>query len=938
MNNCRTLTRGLVFITIFWVSLFASAQTFEIQSRTASEAVLGLDRSVQLTYTVRASGVANGTALIPSLRTTNSSLASALNFTWTGNDVISSSSTFTVTFNVHSSDSNLLCDQTIPLELSFSSSGFSNAVTASAVSSDDLSLTTTGGGQIRLTHLLGETRNLPYPLSTDSGVTFPIFVSDLDDPTIVDDKRYRIYFWADLYYLEGRPNWYQNWLFLNWRLSADCVANIPRDFENYGDTAEPNINPIETTVPVVDVTSGTPEDVTLHDKWGAGPNDPTLGTGVTLYDVTDLPLLACGNDTWRDRLEYDGSNYVFSWEYTGISAVMRRMALYLGQEGDCEAVETVFGTPTDQTFHINNIQIASNGDVDADLVVPSAWAPGGTLDSRFSVRWYLRSDSDIFDLGSTGQTLSVAGTAGQDIADPKQYYLEARVTHEATGYVVSTNNSNDRHYLNYSVSNIPAFANAETVAVGNNQDRYLDPGEIVTLSQTVSDPDAGSLPTLSFAQGYVVDSNDNLILDSSDQVFESEAALPNTVNMRLVGVSAVAGTSNRRTDASFELLNTSGLENVWFFIDTTMTSGNTTSTYRSFMTLRDADPSVVRDLNAQLVTEVYDYQFTSATGWTMGRSVTSGTATGTGGWSHDNGQTSFVGEGSVDTDDSGTYYTLRSPTLPVGTSTTVTFNHLPQFSFNQSGGLLEYRLATNAGGSFGSWRNFLQEQCDGGCVSGYFATAFPPSPTSYLSGKMVWMTNEDSASEVIVNPDDSLAQTNEEVQFRFTFADPSLVATGTSGPRSDGPTDWRVDDFNYQTTYTNVDNIFGIASTSLGCEDLSLQLVATAPIAVANLNFEWFQSLQDLYDGNSNGQTPGSAGLTVPFIEDDPGTFNYFVKITFSSVVRILPITVEFTEGCSAACLTAQQVVDKIQIDGQFWPATKSINDCVNIVNRTCVE
>jgi hypothetical protein len=290
----------------------------------------------------------------------------------------------------------------------------------------------------------------------------------------------------------------------------------------------------------------------------------------------------------------------------------------------------------------------------------------------------------------------------------------------------------------------------------------------------------------------------------------------------------------------------------------------------------------------------------------------------------------WVGDGGTETSHAEDYHLLTSPVFPLGSGTNLEFLHLPQFSFNQSGGLLEYRTRNTTSGSFSGWNN-VSNLC-GDCGT-YDDFPFPSNPPSDLSGERVWMSTETNAQLVSIDFPNSLASTNDAIQYRFNFQDPSLVSTGT---RSDGPTHWELYSLDYVTSQLLADNIFRVDEDSLDLNACSATLAfeTQAPIPVSLLTFEWYESLDDLYDEVSTGDISGANGANVPFQPVNNGVYHYFVRIKYSGTERILPVTVTKTMACTTACLTMNQILTIIR--DPSWPFSKHVNDCVEVVNRLC--
>jgi len=233
------------------------------------------------------------------------------------------------------------------------------------------------------------------------------------------------------------------------------------------------------------------------------------------------------------------------------------------------------------------------------------------------------------------------------------------------------------------------------------------------------------------------------------------------------------------------------------------------------------------------------------------------------------------------------------------------------------------------------WQNFVQEFCAN--CNYYYPETFPETPSSYISGENVWMTNEETTQSVNVDIPNSLGNLRDEIQLRFVFTDPSLVATGLS----DGPTHWELYNFDYETTRLTADNIFGVDLDLLeydACDEPTLEFEQWAPVAVNDLTFEWFSSLDNLYNDISTGDIPGSSGgAEVPFNPTVNGLYQYYVRIKYLGTERIIRMTVEKTEPCVNVCITREEALQIILNDSAgSWPFVKNVTECVEVVNRIC--
>lgn len=897
-------------------------QTFTVNSRTTpSGELLKLDQSLTVIYNVTATGLTQ--PVIPVLRPTNGSLANSISVTWNGTSATSSLTN--LSFNIHLYNNTSLCGQAIDFELVFYSSQFSGSRTATPNSSSLMRFSSTAGGQITLTHKIIDTPTLPCPLSSVSPSTYFMSPTGVTQ-TVINDPNNRIYFLAD-YNLAG-ASWHSQFNFFLYALNGNqCTLNASIDLNSF---------PI-VSAEITDQTVSPARTIVQAPVGGAGScglNDH----GYNLFDVTNLdPVDSDCATTVRQSIDYHTGSGIYQlfWSYGGFAAVVRKFSIYVGQEGSCSALVNNFGAPPAASdFRVEDFYISSFGNVQASLTVPTGWGSNGTLNSNYRVTYYLRTDSGMTALGSETQSLDVTFNTAQTITTPANYFIEARIRKTDTNAVVSTTSSAYRHIINYAVQTV-SFSKAEQAAIGGGVDHFLDPGETVSLPVLLTSSDGSNLPTLNALSGVVIDTNANNAVDGSDTVLVSNTPTVGGLNVRLLPVQFPAGTTSRTATLSYELLTSPTTPAVWFFSDITRTDSNgTTSTFRQYLSLRQL-LSDVRDLNGQNTAEEYAYDFGSSSGtpdWTTTDTFPSGSNSGS--WLYSSpsfGRVAWVGNGGTLAAYSSEILSLVSPWLPLGDSTSVDFSHLPQFSFNQSGGILEYRSRNNAGVT--QWSNLVDDYGPSGVLNEF---PFPENPPSYLSGKKVWMSNESQSESVTVNIPDSLGDLRNDVQFRFLFMDPSLADTG----RSDGPTHWEVYDFTYNTIRLTTDNIFGVDEAQLtwdACDSPRIVLKQTAPISSANLTFEWYSSLDNLYNGISAGNTPGSTGLDVPFEPTVNGTYNYYVRIKYLGTERIIPVVVNKTEVCTNVCITREDAQFLITTESAIhWPDVKNITDCILVVNRIC--
>lgn len=901
----KCIQRGTI-IVCFLGCIGAFGQTFAIQSRsTPGGDILRLDQTLTVTYNVTSSG---SERVIPVLRPSDPGLADSISVTW--QDTTATNSLSALTFKIHLYNDTELCSNTIPFELLFYSEEFNGAQTASG-SSGDLEFDTTGGDQVSLTHLIVETQPLPWPLSNSSSSTH-FFIPYNVAPDVIANPNNRIFFWVD-YYLAGRT-WTEQFDFFNIDLdSSGCKLSAPAYLDGFP----------QVSGEVVDATGPTTIPVTLAPLGGASNNSP-LGLGINVLDVTDLQISvpACGN-TLRESLDFSSGGQIV-WRYSGFGMVVRRFAFYVGTIGACDAQSTIFGSPpSPTTFQVEDFFLSSLGDVNATLTVPSAWRSGNQLNSDLRVQWFLRTDGYMASVGGESRELDLVGSVARSIDTPADYFLEARIR-RTTGEEVSTNSRGYNHNLNYTVEP-HTFQRAEQEAItGTTADEYLDPGEIVHLPVQVTENDGATLTNLTADHGLVIDDNGNGVIDGDDIFLTNDEMNPEGTNLRFQALQQTGTGSSRTLTLPFELLTTTGMPTIWFYVDVDYDANGITSTYRRYTS--------ALQLNREVSSRPFAYDFAVGAGsdWIVNNDASTANS---GAWAYDDDLSKWVGNGGTDVDNSDDLYRFSSPIFPLGTTSHVEFRHFPDFTFNQSAGMLEYRTRL-AMSTWNPWVNLISTFCPD--CDYLNDSPFPTTPDSYFSGRQVWMSDDGAGLPRFVNVDIPTIPGRDEIQFRFVFGDPSLVDTD----RSSGDTHWEVDCFTYQSIGLGADNIFGVdltQPTQNVCDDPGFQFEAFAPIDVEQLTFEWYESLSDLYNDVSNGEIDGAAGALVPFTPTVDGTYTYYARIKYLGTERIMPLEVIKDDTCIIAqCLTQDDAIALIKTDvAANWPAV-SVNAGVTLVNLIC--
>jgi len=908
----------------------ALAQTFTITGRSSSTGnfQLRLDETLEVTYSVSATGLTQ--PVVPVLVPSIAGQADAINTTWTGSGATTSLSN--LTFKIHLYDVPELCGQTFQFDLVFYSNQFAGPREAGTVTPSLLTFTTSADGIITLDkQLTGLLAPPQYPLS--SGIkSDPLRIFPHTQTEIQNSRLYLYMDWnLQGYFNEtGGQTFDDAFVFWSYSLTEDCRFDIGFDLV-------PEIDERFVQGQVIDNTvTGAPEQVDLAPLGGGGDTE-FQGEGINVFDITDMNMAnsSCGA-TVQSSIDYSATQALFeaAYFYTGnLGIILRDFRIYLGAEGGCTPLVDNFGTPPDfDDFHIENFALSSDGDIAFDMVVPAMIQTGSDLDGDYRVEYFLRTPTSYQSISGATQSLSLSTKIAGGIANPEETFVEARITHVPTGAMISTTNSNNNHRLAYNVleANI-SFSGEEDLPLGTD-DNILDPGETVMIPVRITAP-SGSVPTMSYETGIIVDSG-NDIIDAGDRIIVSNGQrVTNGLNFYLGGISGGAGGSTfTDTVSSFELLTAPTTPKIWFFTEGTYTdpATGTPTTFRQYVSLRDIFNSI-RDINAQdtLLFSPFDFEVSPHTieGWAADNEP------GNGGWDFptDASFGPWTGDGGFSQSDANDIHALVSPVFLLGSGTRLDFVHQPRFSFNQSGGLLEYRVRDGGATTWGSWSNLISAFGPSGV---YNAFTFPTNPPSYLGGQGVWMSNEDNPQSVTVNIPQSLSNQFDgegEIQFRFAFQDPSLIDTA----RSDGPTHWEVSSFDYQTRKLLLDNLFRINLTSLDADacDPTLTFYADAPVHPSNLTFLWYDSLDALYD-----DTAVAADETAPFATPAQGVYTFYVRVIFGGTERIYRVQVTRTgAACGPGpCLSQDEIVQEILTESGEWPTGNNVVDFIDVVNQLC--
>ncbi len=912
---------------ILGLGQFAMSQSFQVTGRTfTGDDALTLDGTTIVNFQVLGSST-TGTTIVPELVVSSSEpsfVQAAIQATWNGNSAISnwtSGSTQTLTFFVHLYEDSNVCGREVDFTLrlnvnggTVNATGASSFFTLGSPSSDLLTLHTLVSDNVNSFGVV--------PVGTSNNFTTAM---ESVPSSVINNANNRVYLYM-VYDIQPTPpsEYFLNFLY---PLNNDCLIQLQDD-----------VFPFESSLLVdalvVDETGTVPEDLTLAPLGGGGVFPAAFGEGINLWDITDVGLTQCSGSV-KQAISATGISPGLpgTFRVGFLNRVVRDFKIYLGTQGTCSAdVFNFGGVPSD--FEINSFFISSIGEVEAELSVPNSWETSpnsGILKPGYLVQWFLRSGSTMVSLGSGSTDLSLSRDANVAVDTPDEFFLEARVQRTSTNSWVSTDNRGLNHEIEYTLLTPTYDREEQNFATGaSDPDDFFDPGEVLNIPVFMNDPN-GSFVGGSLDNGYVIDQNDNGQVDPTvDRFVSFDLPLADDVNIRILPIQSSRG--SQTVTFSYELLTAPNNKTVWFYFDSTASNNGVSSTFRRYI----QDLEVSAGLNGEDAQLTFSYPFTSTNGNWVANNQTTGTGLG---W---NDNTPWFAQGGNLPQHGDDVNGLESPPLPVGRSVSASFNHTPNFTFNQSGGLLEYRMLDATRQPLTGWSDFITNACT--TCNIYDPLTFPDNFSSYLAGKELFMGMDSSNRTEFVNniPDsffNGFVSGEDQIQFRFVFQEPSLDPQ--SPDRSDGPTQWTINNFSYSANLFQDDNVFGVDFDSLfydDCNDPFAIVFSSPSVNPEDLNYEWYEDLNDLYDGVSvNG------GQAVPFsINSDDEQFYVrlkYVHPTQGTVTeRILGMNILNGVSCPPPdCLTQPDAIGSVLEDASIsWPSAKTIQDCVQVINQIC--
>jgi len=689
-----------------------------------------------------------------------------------------------------------------------------------------------------------------------------------------------------------------------------------------------------------DRTSANPEDwhiITQSAVGGAGGiSEMTKGIGVNLFDVSSLNT-SCSSSI-RNDIGYNLSQNYFALVNLSHQVLIREMKLMLGHYSNCVAdFSTFMAPPSSSEFYFSNLFYSTQGNVQGTLQVPASWKSGANLKSNYSVHWYLRSDHAMIDLGGSGQVLTFNGSAGTEIDDFSNYRLEARVTYDDGTRLGVVSTSSAGPGFGIELDDLE-FSMAEDFDEGYDPDQFLDPGEEVSVGIILKNQGTLDWPfdVNDVAFGYKF--NSHFIYNNAVQ-----ASGP---NIKLVDKTIAGSVSNnQRLELAYELLEAGGMSTADLVVEVTANSGGTQVTLQKVFSMKDLT-GLALDLDQEYSRNFEDFNFDGTDFYTFDDSVlsyqTKSRVDASGGWI---GGVSGYWYGSTGTSpepqDWDNLYVLKSPRFQIGDSMVLRFNHQPGFTFNQSGGVLEYALVNSNGQTIPgfNWRNVSTITNS----NIYDPIAFPTNFDSYLSGQACWMNDAETIQMVNTTLNTSaftpyFGNENVFIQFRFIFEDPSLNPHAPT--RSSGTTDWQVESFYFESYSFKRDNFFladirDVNNPVDSChEELEVTLNRQSPFAISDLGYGWYDSLASIYAGASATIGSGEYGNGFP-ASFTPQSKTYWVKLTNPDLEteRIIPFTVLVPDGF----LSQGEALQSIWNDQPGWQAQdKRVLDFVGVINLVC--
>lgn len=610
-------------------------------------------------------------------------------------------------------------------------------------------------------------------------------------------------------------------------------------------------------------------------------------------------------DAVRGRLPNINTNPIFDLTPGRTVGRFRQVALFVITEKNCEPLATVFGTPINNAFHFTSMELddsfGSENRVRVGVDVPAAWlASPNLLKSDYQVRWYYRNGNTYSsasvvsasnDFRSLNPVLSIPVSFGDE------YQIEARITHTASGSVVSTRSI--YHPLRYQVTGSDSIE-------GDDQDNYLDPGEQFVIPFRLTNTSSAALNNVEITMG--VETSGNVLMAFRNG--SGPARMGETANF---GAVSIGSGQVLNLDLEYELIYTDLVcAPLRVFIEVSSTVDGVDTSYRRTFDIDTANCSfqtAVSSLNTQNGASSFSTTWT-ATNYT-GSPVPCGDPNCSNatpipfpvvndGWFFNSSTGVWTGSSLI----KNRYHVLESPSLVTGLNPAIFLQHFNDLEERFAGGVLEFSLD---GGQ--TWQDLIRAMEVANSPLRLYNKffLFPPINANFqdniIGDRAVFMgmscigqpcsANHDLFDENLnrqVIEDDGEAfplpptifQGSSTVKFRFVYQIAVLPATGN----------WIVDQFEYHRDSLVADDFFQVGPLEANTCNPA---VSVNPAGNGPFTFEWYSSFERLQDDLPDEVT--SVGTWNGFPVPDTDSVYYVRIIDNNGVERVHSIDIEVIGG-----------------------------------------
>lgn len=625
-----------------------------------------------------------------------------------------------------------------------------------------------------------------------------------------------------------------------------------------------------------------PQGTSIFDETGAQLElGPLGGTGsvanvdcnISSWNFFDISDQSVSGGTVKNVLGTLGGNNLITGLLSSTQINFRQAGIYLAIEGGCGESQAFGPPPAAGEFRIGELHIRSNGEAVVQVEIPTAWANGaGTaLSSNFTLEWFIRNNAVYTKATKSGGGGTDPRNLAETIALPglsqaSDFAVEARITHLATGAVVSAVSA--KHDLAYSGFSSGFFLNAE-----QGPDQFLDPGETLVLPLGLQNNIGRVANNLTVTLGVNAPAGVSLSFDAEIPTETFSDLASDVVFFSNLGIGA-----NLDLDLLFQLLGmTQSCQNIDLFLELGYQDSGLNTSYRYFFSIpgncqlqpdtisinlndwTDADcfgnPSPCQDSNCT--------QFSCA--------ATSN------GWAFSGGDWMGV------TDTPFFFYSLEGPAFPVGANPSIHLRHIADFLLLTAGGILEFRTR-NFTGSWSLWQDLITpiENAQGVDLYNtrlYGNSFFLPGTDRMISDRFVFMDMDQVQEWTYAVPAGLFNQ--DEVMFRFLFQQPNQNGS-SSGT-------WIIEDFEYSSDFPVADNLFGVPGglSFSSC----LPAITITPAVPGNYSYSWYDSLINLIDDTPNFVSNDGVWVAYPLPTEDA---TYYVRVTDTDTMtsRVYSFTV----------------------------------------------